>query len=262
MAHFIDESEDTSTEDTAELVEEQQEEETQAVETPPQEEKEEELPDRYKNKSIQDVIRMHQEAEKLMGRHSKEVGELRKIVDDFILAQSVTKQAPQDEEIDFFSDPQRAIEQAVAKHPKIKEAEKLNAQLARQAALQQLQQAHPDYQEVLNDAGFTEWVAKSKHRSAQLSKADQQYDFDAADDLLSTWKELKKVASREAVIQQTERKQQVKQGSTGSSKGSGEAPSKKKYRRSDIRDLMLNNPARYMELQDEIMLAYAEKRVI
>lgn len=259
MAQFIDESVDTSTEEITKIEEEQQEGETQAVEKPAQEE---ELPDRYKNKSIQDVIRMHQEAEKLMGRHSKEVGELRKIVDDFITAQSVTNKAPQDEEIDFFSDPQRAVEQAVAKHPKIKETEKLNAQLARQAALNQLQAAHPDYQEVLNDAGFTEWVSKSKHRSAQLSKADQQYDFDAADDLLSTWKELKKATDREVVIQQTERRQQLKQGSTGSSKGSGEAPSRKKYRRSDIRDLMLNNPARYMELQPEIMLAYSEGRVI
>ena len=37
----------------------------------------EELPDKYKGKSIQDIVGMHQEAEKLIGKHSGEVGELR-----------------------------------------------------------------------------------------------------------------------------------------------------------------------------------------
>ena len=261
MAHFIDESEDNTTnEEVSNIVEDQQ----QQLEEPvaDNQTQEEELPERYKGKSIAEVVRMHQEAEKLMGRHSKEVGELRRIVDDFVKTQSVTKQAPQEEEIDFFSDPQRAVEQAVARHPKIKEAETLNAQLARQNALQQLQAAHPDYQAVLNDEGFSAWVAKSKVRSELLSRADQNYDFDAADDLLSTWKELKQATAREQTIQQQDRKQQIKQASTGAVRGSGEQASKKKYRRSDIMDLMRNNPNRYMELQPEIMKAYAEGRVI
>ena len=37
---------------------------------------------------------MHQEAEKLLGRQSSEVGELRKVVDDYIANQTPT-QAPQ-----------------------------------------------------------------------------------------------------------------------------------------------------------------------
>jgi len=259
MAQFIDEGLEQSTEEVSNIVEDQQAADEAVVDNQPQEE---EIPERYKGKSPAEIIRMHQEAEKLMGRHSKEVGELRRIVDDFVKTQSVTKQAPQDEEIDFFSDPQRAIEQAVAKHPKIKEAETLNAQLARQAALQQLQSAHPDYQAVLNDEGFSEWVGKSKVRSELLSRADQRYDFDAADELLSTWKERKQMVSREVEMQKEERARQVKQGSTGSVRGTGEASSKKKYRRADIMALMQNDPDRYMALQPEIMLAYQEKRVI
>jgi hypothetical protein len=70
------------------------------------------------------------------------------------------------------------------------------------------------------------------------------------------------MVSREATIQKEERTRQLKQGSTGSARGTGEAPSKKKYRRADIMALMRDDPERYMALQPEIMLAYQEKRVI
>ena len=39
-----------------------------------------EVPPKYKGKSVEDVIKMHQEAEKLIGRLSGEVGQLRKTV--------------------------------------------------------------------------------------------------------------------------------------------------------------------------------------
>ena len=42
------------------------------------------LPDKYQGKSLEEVVQMHQEAEKLLGRQSSEVGELRKVVDDYI----------------------------------------------------------------------------------------------------------------------------------------------------------------------------------
>ena len=61
--------------------------------------------------------------------------------------------------------------------------------------------------------------------------------------------------------QQADRKAQIKQASTGATRGSGEPQSKKIYRRSDIVDLMRKDPDRYMALQPEIMAAYAEGRV-
>ena len=44
-------------------------------------ETEEDIPDKYRGKSIQDIVRMHQEAEKAIGRQSAEVGDLRGVVD-------------------------------------------------------------------------------------------------------------------------------------------------------------------------------------
>jgi hypothetical protein len=48
-------------------VEEQQE--TPALQEP-------DIPDKYKGKSAEELVQMHQEAEKLLGRQSSEVGEL------------------------------------------------------------------------------------------------------------------------------------------------------------------------------------------
>ena len=45
------------------------------------------VPDKYQEKSMKDIIHMHQEAEKLLGRQSSEVGELRKTVDSYIKTQ-------------------------------------------------------------------------------------------------------------------------------------------------------------------------------
>ena len=39
------------------------------------------VPDRYRGKSAADIMKMHQEAEKLIDRQSREVGEVRKLAD-------------------------------------------------------------------------------------------------------------------------------------------------------------------------------------
>jgi hypothetical protein len=91
--------------------------------------------------------------------------------------------------------------------------------------------------------------------------ADQQFDYDAADELLSTWKERKSIVKQTKEHEETARKQQAKAASTGTAKGSGETPRKKIYRRADIIKLMQNDPQRYLDLADEITLAYSEGRV-
>lgn len=223
---------------------------------------EEEIPEKYQGKSVSDIVRMHQEAEKLLGRQSSEVGELRSVVDSYIKAQLDTNKAPEpDEEIDFFSDPDKAVERAISRHPKIKEAEEVTNQYRKSTALGQLQQRHPDMQEVLQDPKFGEWVQASKIRTQLFAQADKQYDYDAADELFTNWKERQGVVSQAAATEKAERKAAVKTASTGNTKGSGEQQSRKVYRRADIIKLMKDDPERYMSLSDEIILAYKEGRV-
>ena len=58
--------------------------------TPP----EDDIPDKYKGKSTAEIVRMHQEAEKLLGKQSGEVGELRSVVDSYIQTQLDTTTTP------------------------------------------------------------------------------------------------------------------------------------------------------------------------
>jgi len=262
MATFMDEG-DESLQDEEEYssIEDEQEapEEESNLNTD-----EDDIPDKYKNKSVKDIVRMHQEAEKAIGKQGSEVGELRRIVDDFVQTQTVTKkqQAPEvEEEVDFFTDPDKAIASAISKHPKVLEAEKLSAQMKKAEALANLKSAHPDFDEVVNNGSFSEWINKSKVRQELFSRADRSYDFDAANELLSTWKERTQVVAQSNAVEKVQRKQAVKAAATGSSKGAGETASKKTYRRADIIELMRTNPDRYQQLADEIMQAYAEGRV-
>ena len=264
MATFIDEGDEPVQEDEELEFEEQQEPEEETPEEPEQQDDEDDIPDKYKGKSVKEIVRMHQEAERAIGKQGSEVGELRRIVDDFVKAQTVTKQqqAPEvEEEVDFFTDPEKAIAKAISKHPKVQQAEQMALRTAQAEIVAALKTNHPDYTEIIKDASFAEWVGKSKVRQELFARADRNYDYDAANELLSTWKERKQVVAQSQAVEQVQRKQAVKSASTGSSKGSGEPASKKTYRRSDIIELMQRDPDRYQALAPEIMQAYAEGRV-
>jgi len=223
------------------------------------------LPEKYQGKSLEEVVQMHQEAEKLLGRQSSEVGELRKVVDDYISSQTPT-QAPQqhvepEDDIDYFTDPQGAVNRAIENHPKIREAQEYSEQYKKQSSLATLQNKHPDMQQILGDPKFAEWIKASKIRTQLFVQADQQYDADSADELFSLWKERKTVAQQTAKVEKQARKQTLKAANTGNARGSAEGSRKKVYRRADIIKLMKNDPDRYQALSDEIMAAYAEGRV-
>jgi len=262
----------------AQLVDERSEEElnneeVDTLETPedtiesPEEVAQEEssLPAKYQNKSLEDIVQMHQEAEKLLGKQSSEVGELRGVVDDYIQAQLANQQAPvqqqEEDDTDFFVDPQAAVSRAIENHPSIREANQVTQNYKKQTALSQLQSKHPEMSDIVQDANFAEWIKSSKIRTQLFVQADQQYDYDAADELFSLWKERASVAQQTVEVEKQARKQQVKSASTGNARGTGQTQRKKIYRRADIIKLMKTDPERYSAISEEIFQAYAEGRV-
>ena len=258
MAGFIEESTEEVKQDEVAAEAQEQEVQAQAVE------QEEALPEKYKGKSAKEIAQMHMEAEKLIGRQGSEVGELRRIVDDYIRAQAATKQQLQAapiEDDEFFASPSQSVDKAISNHPKIKQAEFLAAEMVRSRALAALQATHPDYMQVVSDDGFKNWVSSSKVRQELLVRADQQYDYDAANELLSLYKERKSAAVETVKAEKEVRKQAVKAATTTVSSGSDEAPSKKVYKRADIIRLMQTDPDKYDMMQPEIMAAYREGRV-
>lgn len=245
--------------------------ETSKIEATPEVKTEpvEDLPEKYKGKSALEIARMHQEAEKLIGRQANEVHEVRSLADQLLkqqLGNTQAKPAPIEESLeeDFFVDPTKAVNRAVEKHPAVIEAKNTALEMRKNRTAQQLAAKHPDFTTIAQDAGFQDWVKASPIRVNMFAKADADYDFDSADELLSTYKELKQV--RQAVqTQQTDKveakaQEQAMKAATVDVGGTGES-SKKVYRRADLIKLRMTDPERYMALQDEIMSAYAQGRV-
>jgi len=262
---LIDDNDDLSqgeqfSEIAAEEVKQQVQDAAAASEVP------DELPEKYKGKSLEDIVRMHQEAEKLIGRQAQEVGEVRKLADELLKQTLSSKQQsqaqPQEntQEIDFFEDPKTAVQKAVAQHPDVLAAKQAAVQFKAMQTQQKLAATHPDLAEVVKDGEFIEWVKASPLRLNMYAMADANYDFDAANELLSTFKQI-----RTAKTQQTQDagKQVLKQNLKAVAvdvSGTGES-SKKVYRRADLIRLRMTDPDRYAALEGEIMSAYAEGRV-
>lgn len=220
------------------------------------------MPDKYQGKSVTEIVKMHQEAEQLLGRQSSEVGELRKVVDEFVMSQSSKEKSVPEEEFDYFSDPEKAIQAAISKHPAVVEAQQASRNMRQSSAQSQLKEKHPDMKEILTDSNFLGWVKDSGFRTRLLQEADRNYNLEAADEIFSQWKERKALVGQTANAEKQSRNSTIKQANAGNASGSADSGSGKKvFRRADIIKLMRNDPNRYEALSGEIMAAYAEGRV-
>jgi len=231
------------------------------VYTPPVED---ELPEKYRGKSPKEIVAMHQEAEKLIGKQGSEVGELRKVVDDFIKTQTskdLKTQEPEYSDEDFFIEPQNAINRAINNHPAVKEAQQASAQMKKQEVLSKLSNEFPDLTDTVQNPAFVEWIKGSRVRTELFARAESNFDYDSAKELLSTWKDKQEVTKKVTETSKLDRNNQLKAADVGTS-NSNESVSKKKYRRSDIIKLMQTDPDRYDAMSSEIMAAYREGRVI
>ena len=221
------------------------------------------IPDKYKDKSLEDIVRMHQEAEKLLGKQSSEVGELRKSVDDLLKVKlnedASSPNKKEEPELDFYDDPKGSVSKAVENSDTIIQMKEMLAKQQEQGVLKQIGDKHPDYEEIIKNENFVDWIKSSPVRTELFQRADK-YDFNAADELLSNWKEIKGIVEKTESLNEKDRKLQVKAASTGG-KGSGEPMSRKIYRRSEIVNLMINDPQRYKANVDLFDKAYAEGRV-
>lgn len=217
------------------------------------------LPEKYRGKKVEDVIKMHQEAEKLASRHAQEVGEIRKLADELIKSQLKKPDVEQPKEVDFFEDPQAAVRNTIASDPRIRAIEQQAIVAQQQLSLQTLASKHPDYMEVNQDDEFQSWVKGSRVRQA-LYQSAMGYDVDAADELLSTYKQLRTVKQKAVNDVEVKARDNALKAASVDTSGTGET-TRKVYRRAELIKLRIENPSKYDSMQDEISRAYAEGRV-
>ena len=231
-----------------------------------------EVPDKFSGKSVEDIVKSYQNLEQELGRKSQEIGELRNLSDSFLKAE-VSRNSSENNlqtensnnnetEEDFFEDPNKSVNSLIENHPKFQEFQKFQAQQQANSSKAQLEQTHPDFMDIVQDAGFQDWVQASKFRTNLFQEADA-YNYEAADELLTHWKERSMIDKTEEVKEQQEatRKKALKTGKSESKVSSESTAGKKTYRRADLIRLKATDPNRYADLADEIYEAYAEGRV-
>jgi hypothetical protein len=266
---------------------------------------EDELPEELKGKTPAQLAKMYREAQAVIGRQGSELGTYRKKVDQYIqasLAGLAAKGTPKKEEpaapaapdeSEFFAKPLDAVSKAIENHPLIKEIRATLGKSAAESAAsraaasqERFNAAHPDSQEILGDPDFRRWVGASRVRTALMQRAHQNFDYEAGDEVFSTWKALKgnragkaeepatgapSEADVKAAASTMARAKAVKAAQeaavkaavtpTGGASAGKPAGTKKIYRRADILKMMEEQPDRYEAMSDEITAAYRENRV-
>ena len=225
-------------------------------------------PEKYAGKSLQDVINMHQNAEKAIGKQGQEVGEQRKLIQSLIEAKNTTQtNAPPEEtttfEDQFYSDPAQAVNSAIENHPSVVEARKERQVQQQQHQLSVLEKAYPDWQDRVATKEFQDWVGSSAIRTEMFRKADSEYNPDYAIELFDMYDKINMIDKTKEVKKQetAKRDKALRKTSSETRSTSDSVGGKKIYRRADLINLQVSDPNRYASLADEIHSAYAEGRV-
>jgi hypothetical protein len=230
------------------------------------------LPDKYKGKSLEEVIQMHQEAEREKSRLGNEVGQLRQQV----LQPRTTREEPKKKDVDvdaLLENPEQAVETIVTQSETVKKLSEQVDNIDRTNQKREFEARHPEWQKDTQNQAFYDWVGKNRIRHTLALAADKG-DYNAANELWDMWQEVKDLSAQatEQKKQETKakREKQLQQGTLESGSGNT-TESKKVFKRSEIRDLKtraaLGDRAAQATISDqnwqkEVMAAYSSGRVV
>lgn len=230
------------------------------------------VPDKFRDKSPEDIIKSYQELEKAYGRQAQTVGQLRKAVDQMLefrdSSSSAREEPPKPLSVDdIYENPDDAVRRVVREETtgKLKEVQEELARTRRELTLKEFEARHPNWRETVKDPAFANWVEERPHR-LRLAAAADQYDFDAAEELFGLYEEA--TAGRRASEESQRRDQQLSQAGleTGSA---APAPKGKTFSRYELMQKRIaanrGNRDAAMWLQsnaEAVQRAYAEGRIV
>lgn len=233
-----------------------------------------EIPEKFRDKSLEDVVQSYLQLEEQFGRQGNELGELRKYADEFVKrdlqarAEPPRKEAPADEQDavefdDLLADPDKAVDVVLSRNPRLRKLEETVTRQQAQDAMATIKAAHPDVAEVVTDAKFLSWLSASGPRRQIFQTANAEYDADTVNEMLSLYKAThSKEADEDATQERNDRARRDLNAAT-TEKGGGERSKKKPlFYREDLVRMRIEQPERYEKRLSEIKAAYAEGRVI
>lgn len=241
------------------------------------------IPEKYKEKTVDDLIDMHVNLEKVLRRQGNELGQLRKLTDtqSQLLAVSTRAGSPQPGQNTaaephkpapitaeaLLTRPDEALNQAVSSNPSVTQQNHRLNQIEMNLARKEFESKNTTYRDDVNDPQFQEWVVGSATRQRLLQTLHTNYDFGAGQELWELWNEHKEAKGAAEAV----RNQKVNAATTVRGSSAEVTPSNKPiYSRAKLAELQLkaeagipsavarwNDP----QFQHDYQLAYHEDRV-
>lgn len=227
------------------------------------------LPEKFKGKSIADIVSSYENLEREFGRKNNEVGELRKLADQLLKLERPTKKEETEEEsIDsesFIENPTEAIKKILDSDPTIKDIRESQIKAKREKDLALFESQHSDWKEVMATTDFLDWVQKSPLRLQSLLEADQKYDYVTGAALLDDFKSSGSYKTPESKAADnaadTAKREKDLKAVTTEKKSTSQGTRRKIYSRAQLIQLQIENPDEYERRFDEFQKAYEEGRV-
>lgn len=227
------------------------------------------IPDRFADKSREDIAASYRELETAFSRQGNDLGVMRKQVDELVglqLLQSEPQVTQPAVTLDnLYEDADATIRQVATSvaDERIKGLEDKLAEVQRDKAVSEFTAANPGWQETLATPEFQNWVAEKPYRQRLAEQADT-YDLDAAGDLFGMYNGETQPTEQGNV----QREQQLRDATLESSTASA-AQFEDNYSRSKLMSLRIKAKAgdeqakEYLRTEGaNIQRAYAEHRIV
>jgi hypothetical protein len=239
---------------------------TESVQTEP------EVPDKFKGKSVFDIIDMYQNAERKISEQGAELHAVRTQADELLGLRGDNAEKPKERATvtaeDLLTDPNLALDKVLNSSSvadKAEEAVNRVDALERTIGQREFEGRHPDFMKDVSNPEFQTWVGTNKARASLLVNLNK-YNFEAGEALWDMWEERKQLDQGKS---KADRKAVIRQASTVRS-GPTESATKPVYSRVKLMELQAkaqkgdltarakwNDPA----FQSEYQEAYREGRI-
>lgn len=226
-----------------------------------------EMPEKFQGKTAEEIARSYIELQSEYGRRNNEVGSLRKLTDQLLelnTKEQVEQPAPKKKvSVDsLLENPDDAISEVVESNPRLKSLEEKLIKREREDSLKAFEDKFPNWVETLNTPEFQAWIMESPVRQRMFVQADREYDYATGAELLSTYELVRGSAIKAAKQERDTAARTAAKSAVTETSGNSQKKAKPKYRRTELIELKLRDPAKYQAMLPEIMQAYHDKRVI
>lgn len=226
-----------------------------------------EMPEKFRGKTAEEIAASYAQLEQEFGRRNTEVGSLRKLTDQLLelnTATPKTEEAPKKEVgvDDLLNNPGETINSAVESNPRLKAIEEKLLSADREVSRKAFEDKHDDWKEVMATDEFASWILESPMRQRLFQESNANYDYATGAELLDLYKQVKGNAVTEAREERNTKARKSAKAAVTESGGSTDGKGKPKFRRAELIELKMRDPAKYEAMKETIMEAYADKRVI